>query len=317
MKNNTIPIFFSIDDTYAPYLDVALHSLVANASKEFQYHIIIMHQELSARNQKLLAKNASGKFQIEFYRMEDKFDQITDRIENRLRHNNFTLTIYFRLFIAEMFPQYEKGIYIDSDVVVPGDISELYQIDLGDNIIGGCKDHSIAANEILMQYIENVIGVSRNDYINSGVLLMNLKEMREKKFSERFMELLCKYHFDSVAPDQDYLNAMCNGRMLYLDECWDAMPAEGREPLKNPKLVHYNLFFKPWNYDVPYDHYFWEYAKMSSYYEELFAQKKNCSEEQKKADNEGLEILVNRANEMIHFDVTFKKVMERGEKVRI
>lgn len=317
MRNNTIPIFFSIDDTYAPYLDVALHSLVANASRDFQYHIIVMYDSLSKENQERLGSNADDNFKIEFYRMEDKLDQITDRIENRLRHNNFTLTIYFRLFIAEMFPQYDKGIYIDSDVVVPGDISELYQIELGDNIIGGCKDHSIASNEILMQYLEKVIGVARDEYINSGVLLMNLKEMRAKKFGERFMELLCKYHFDSVAPDQDYLNAMCNGKILYLDECWDAMPAEGRKPLENPKLVHYNLFFKPWNYDIPYDAYFWDYAKMSSYYEELLEQKKSYSEDEKKADSEGLEILVNRANEIIHFDVTFKKVMERGEKVRI
>lgn len=317
MKNTTIPIFFTIDDKYAPYLDVALHSLIANASKDYKYHIIVIHQELSKENKKRLAENADQQFSIEFYQMNDGLDKITDRIENRLRHNTFTLTIYFRIFIAEMFPQYDKGIYIDSDIVVPGDISKLYQIELEDNLIGACADHSIEKNETLMQYLENVVGVERHEYINSGVLLMNLKEMRKKEFSKRFLELLCTYHFDSVAPDQDYINAMCNGKIHYLEETWNTMPTEGRKILENPNLVHYNLFMKPWSYDIPYDHYFWEYAKQSSYYEELAANKENYTDEQKKEDMEGLGILVNRAHEMLHFEVTFKKVMESGEKVRI
>ncbi len=61
---------------------------------------------------------------------------------------------------------------------------------------------------------------------------MNLKKMRETEFSKKFLTLLSTYHFDSVAPDQDYLNAMCNGKILYLNEEWDAMPAEGKEELK-------------------------------------------------------------------------------------
>ena len=62
---------------------------------------------------------------------------------------------------------------------------------------------------------------------------------------------------------------MCNGKILYLDEAWDAMPTEGKEPLKNPKLIHYNLFQKPWCYDnIQYEEYFWKYAKDSGYYED-------------------------------------------------
>jgi len=145
-----------------------------------------------------------------------------------------------------MFPEYDKGIYIDSDIVVPGDISELYNIELGDNLIGACSDKSVVDVPELARYMEEAVGVSRYEYINSGVLLMNLKEMRKKEFSKKFLNLLNTYHFDCIAPDQDYLNAMCNGKILYLDEAWDAMPTEGKEPLDNPKLIHYNLFQKPW-----------------------------------------------------------------------
>lgn len=62
--------------------------------------------------------------------MTDTVKSITNREENLLRCDFFTLTIYFRLFLAQMFPQYDKGIYLDSDIVVPGDISQLYQTPL-------------------------------------------------------------------------------------------------------------------------------------------------------------------------------------------
>ena len=186
---------------------------------------------------------------IRFVSMDKGLESITDRKENKLRCDYFTLTIYYRLFIPEMFPEYDKGIYIDSDVVIEGDISKLYNMDLGDNTIGACMDNSIKDIEPLVKYVQGAVGVKMEEYINSGMLLMNIEEMRKRKFSAKFLELLNKYHFDSVAPDQDYINAICNGKIKYLNEEWDAMPNDQRKELENPKIIHYNLLFKPWCYD--------------------------------------------------------------------
>ena len=313
-----IPIFFTIDNSYAPYLGVAIKSIIQNASKEYNYKIIVLHQELNQENMDKISSLAEEGVEIKFVYMKDGLDSITDRVENRLRCDYFTLTIYFRLFIPDMFPEYDKGIYIDSDIVVPGDISELYNIELGDNLIGACSDKSVVEVPELAKYMEEAVGVNKYEYVNSGVLLMNLKEMREKEFSKRFLELLNKYHFDCIAPDQDYLNAMCNGKITYLDEAWDAMPTDGKEPLPSPKLIHYNLFQKPWCYDnIQYEEYFWNYAKQTSYYDQIVEFKNNYSEEQKQSDRECLGVLVHKGGQMSDNDITFKKVMERGEKVRI
>lgn len=313
-----IPIFFTIDNKYAPYVSVAIKSIIENASKENKYKIIIMHQELSKENIERISSLAEDGVEIEFAYMKDGLDSITDRVENRLRCDYFTLTIYFRLFIPEMFPEYDKGIYIDSDIVVPGDISKLYNIELGDKLIGACADKSVVEVPELAKYMEEAVGVSKYEYINSGVLLMNLKELRKVEFSRRFLTLLTKYHFDCIAPDQDYLNAMCNGRILYLDEAWDAMPTDNKEPLVNPKLIHYNLFQKPWCYDnIQYEEYFWNYAKKTSYYDEIVEYKKNYSEEQKQSDRVCLGVLVTKGGKMSENDITFKKVLEKGEKIRI
>lgn len=319
MNRNVIPIFFTIDNNYVPYNAVALKSIIENASKDYQYNVIILYQDLTEENRTSLQSLSNENFSIEFRYMKQSFETITDRIENRLRCDYFTLTIYFRLFIADMFPEYDKGIYIDSDIVVPGDISELYNVELGNNLIAASTDHSIQEIPELINYMENAVGVKKQEYINSGVLVMNLKMMREKEFSKHFLYLLNKYHFDSVAPDQDYLNAMCNGKIVYLDECWDAMPTQGKKPLKNPKLIHYNLFAKPWCYDnVAYEEYFWDYAQKTKFYKDIVEFKRNYSEDKKNSDTNCLNTLIKKAGSLPDKNkVTFKAIYETGEKIRL
>lgn len=319
MKNNEIiPIFFAIDDGYAPFLAAALNSAIKNSSKKRQYEAIILHQDLNEENIKRLSALATENFKIRFVSMGKGLESITDRMSNRLRCDYFTLTIYYRLFIPVMFPEYDKGIYIDSDVILLGDLAELYDTDIGDNFIGACNDLSVLEVPPLVDYMENAVGVNKNEYINSGVLIMNLKKLREAEIDRHFLSLLNEYHFDCIAPDQDYINALCNGKIYYLGEEWDAMPNENKAPLSNVKLIHYNLFSKPWCYDgIQYGEYFWQYAENCGYIKEINEYKKNYSVEQKQSDRECLELLIKRGGEMKFNDITFKKLFEKGVKIRL
>ena len=316
--NREIPIFFTIDDGYAPFLAVALNSAIKNSNPQRRYNSIVLYQDLNETNIAKLKSLETENFKISLTPMKANFDALDDRMSNRLRCDYFTLTIYFRLFIPAMFPQYDKGIYIDSDVVLTSDIAELYDIEIGDNLIGACNDLSIADIPPLVAYTENAVGVNKHEYINSGVLLMNLKQMREVDLEGHFLNLLNTYHFDSIAPDQDYLNAMCNGKIYYLDESWDAMPNDAKPPLAHTKLIHYNLFSKPWCYDgIQYGEEFWKYAEDSGYLAEIKAYKAAYTEEKKKADSECLELLVRRGSEIPDNEVTFKKLFDAGVKIRL
>ena len=318
MQTPEIPVFFTIDDSYAPYLGVALTSMKENASHEYDYTIIIVEQDLSEGHREKLLELEEPGFSIRFVRMEPLAEKITDREENRLRCDYFTLTIYYRLFIADMFPQYDKAIYLDSDVVIPGDISGLYRTDLEACLIGACPDHSIADVPELVRYAEEAVGMEKGTYINSGVLLLNLKKMREAKLADHFLRLLDQYHFDCIAPDQDYLNAMCQEKILYLDRTWDAMPVKGKEPLKDPQIIHYNLFEKPWCYeDVAYEDIFWHYALKSAFYEEIRAAKENYSEEQRRSDSDCLKLLIKKACTIPETETTFRKMKESGVRIQL
>ena len=72
-----------------------------------------------------------------FFSVDDK----KQPTENRLRADYFTPTIFFRLFIPSMFPEYSKGIYLDSDIVVLGDISKLYRVDIENYLLGACIEN--------------------------------------------------------------------------------------------------------------------------------------------------------------------------------
>ena len=318
MMNREILIFFTIDDSYAPFLAVALNSAIKNSDPQRNYKAIVLYQDLGADNISRLQALRTENFKIELMPIRANMEALDDRMSNRLRCDYFTLTIYFRLFIPSMFPQYDKGIYIDSDVVLTDDIAKLFDIDIGENYIGACNDLSIADIPPLVAYTEKAVGVNAKEYINSGVLLMNLKKMRDDDLEGHFLSLLNKYHFDSIAPDQDYLNAMCNGKIYYLEEKWDTMPNDAKPMLTETSLIHYNLFSKPWCYDgIQYEEQFWNYARDCSLIDEIREFKASYTEDKKKADSECLELLVRRGMEIPENDITFKKMNEKGVRIRL
>ena len=297
---------------------VALYSLMENANPEYDYTVYIIYQSLSEENKKRILDMRKDNFEIIFKQMSDTIHGITGDKMGRLRCDYSTYTIYYRLFIADMFPQYDKGLYLDSDIVVPGDIAELCLTDLRGKIIGACADTSIAGEDIFVNYMENGVGVSRYKYINSGILLMDLKKMRKVELSRHFLKLLNTYCFDAIAPDQDYLNAMCSGNIFYLDEAWDAMPRHDQPQMDEPKLVHYNLFNKPWCYwGVQYESYFWEAAKQTPFFEELIAYRDAYGIDRRMHDHESMGQLMKSSKEIPQQEVNFKKIQEQKGCVKI
>ena len=116
--------------------------------------------------------------------------------------------------------------------------------------------------------------------------------------------------------DQDYLNAMCKGRVKYLDISWNTMPTSESLSKEKLKIVHYNLFFKPWHYDgTRYEEYFWEYANRSSFAKDIHNEKKNFAKNNGKTDEERLNQMSQRVMEILESEITFKKVFN-GEVER-
>lgn len=318
MNKVTIPIFYAIDDSYAKFVAVSIKSLIMNANNNYNYDINVIYENLSEENAKKLKSLETDNVKIILTEMNQNLSMITDKLGNRLREYTFTLTIFFRLFIPVMFPNYDKCIYIDADTVIPGDISRLYNEDLGNNYLGCIVDKSTIDNEILASYFEEVVGIPRDKYINSGVLLMNSKKLRELKIDEKFLDLYTKYGFDVIAPDQDYINSMCYGHIKYLSDIYDAMPNPNNKEVEKPVIIHYNLFLKPWQYEnVQYYDYFWKYAKSTPFYDEILEIKNSYTNEDRKKDSEWMDLMVSRAESLVGTKSTLKNVFESGKETRL
>lgn len=313
-----IPIFYTIDDKFAPFLAVSIKSLLDNASKEYEYHIYVINEGLSEENKNKIKKLETVNSKIIFSEMKEDLSCITDRVENRLRADYLTLSIYFRIFLPVMFKQFDKAIYIDADTCVVGDISEMYNQKLENNLIGACIDESIQGIKPMEEYIEKAVGIPSNRYLNSGVLLLNMKELRNVKIDEKFLYLFNTYHFANVDPDQSYINALCYGKILYMDGKWDTMPNNKTNMIDNPGIIHYNLFSKPWNYDnIQYEEYFWKYARLTEYYDDIKYIKNHYSSDDKKKDSDTLNFMIKRCEEIVTYNNNFRDIFESGKESRL
>jgi lipopolysaccharide biosynthesis glycosyltransferase len=301
-----IPIFFSSDNNYVPYLDVALRSLISNSSKDYNYKIIILNTGLLPHDIARLKKNECDGVKISFVNISKRLEKIKSRFKDAY---HFSIVMYYRLFIASLFPEYNKVIYLDCDLVVLGDVSKLYEIELSQNILAAAPEQHVQSTPEFRDYAEYAIGVDPDSYVNSGVLLINLENFRKEKIEEKFVSLIKKYDFDLLDPDQAYLNYLCMDKILRLPNGWNKEPLMlACEGAKN--IVHYALYKKPWQFDDVIDgEYFWHYAKSSPFFDDIIRNRANFTDadRQKKAQT-AVEIL-EHAKKIVAKGYTFSKML--------
>ena len=285
-----IPIFYACDEGFVKYSVVSLHSMIVNADPSFHYAIHILHSGISEETQKKATALSKDGFDVKFVDVSERLHAINDILPIRDYYSN---TTYFRLFISDMFPQYDKVIYIDGDTIVQGDISELYHHELGDNWVGACHEQAMVQTDHYGTYAEQVVGVSRHNFFNAGLLLINAKIFREKQILKRFANALAEYRF-VVTQDEDYLNLICKDHILWLDQRWNTEAyCTFPYPIEEAKIIHYIMVSKPWHYaDCTGGDIFWRYAKETAEYDEIRAVLENYSEEEKIRDAEAMDNLL-------------------------
>ena len=309
----TVPIFFACNDRYVPYLDVAIISLISHASPDNEYKITVMKSDISAENQNKLKKHATNNVSIDFFDVKEMLEPVKDKLPEMFY---FSVAAYFRFFIETSFPQYDKAIYLDSDVILLNDIAKLYDTDVEDYLVAAAYEQNTDRSPMFTNYVEEIIGIPYYTYFNSGVMVMNLKKFREYGVQERFLNMLTTYNFDSLAPDQEYLNVICHGKVKYLPTGWNKHSFP-EAPEGELNLCHYALSNKPWHYaDTINGEHFWKYAKESEFYGFLRDGLKNYSDEDKMRDRIAFEGIVKGIEQIKHSDRTFRKLWFGGEALR-
>ena len=220
----------------------------------------------------------------EKYKCNIHFIHIKNEFANAPIHVSYNKSpTYYRLLAGILLPkEYNKCIYLDVDICVCKDLSELFNIDLKDNYIAGV----VAPGYYFFEdkNCKRLNLSSMKQYVNAGMLIMNLKKIREDNMTEKFIELLKKNYTDR---DQDVLNVACYGKILTLPPKYNLLVQRIKENsplLKNiykekdileakisPNIVHYCFAKKPWNsLGIYMEEYWWNIARKTPYIHNLF-----------------------------------------------
>lgn len=310
-----IPIVFAVDDNYVPSLGVTIQSILDNASKEYSYKIYVLNSGLTQNHIDMLNRFNDEDVSIRFVDVASKLNGIGNKLHLR---DYYTKTIYYRLFIPSLFPQYQKALYLDSDLVVIDDVSKLYNVELGDKYVGAIQEEVMACINVFGNYVEQGLDIPCKDYFNSGVMVMNLDKLREIEIEDKFVELLNTFKFE-VTPDQDYLNIICKNNSVLLDLGWNKTPMRNDNfDDKDLKIIHYKLAYKPWFYDdVMYGDYFWHYARKTVFFDEIVKLKTSYTETDKKRDFADYLKLMRMAKDYVASNDSYKSIMQRGVLCKI
>lgn len=285
-----VPIVLAADDSYVPMLTTTLQSVMANASDRYYYDIVVFGRGIGS-DRKALMQGFFSRYANLTLRFYDVAPLVAG-YDLKTNNEHIGVETYYRFLIQEVLPFYDKVLYLDADLIVEGDVSELYSIDLGDNLLAAAHDIDYLGNLNMkdgerVQYSREVLGLKDPwGYFQAGVLLLNTRELRRLCSVQEWLEAVSNSEY--IYDDQDVLNSRCQGRVTYLDYSWNVMidcdgrigklfslaPADAYDAFlasrSHPKIVHYAGYEKPWkmaNCDEAVR--YWGYARQTPFYEEL------------------------------------------------
>ncbi|MCR4832092.1 MAG: glycosyltransferase family 8 protein [Butyrivibrio sp.] len=257
---NNLTFVFSADDNYIVPTYIAAHSLIYNAARDKKYDIYILAPGDISDSNKAIINTIEKDFdnvKIHFENMGDAF------ATSNLVIKHTTVPSMYRLLLPSILKDCDKCIYIDGDILVKGDLSPLFERDMDGYYVGAIKD--IEAEQYISRFDYTTEKPDSKDYVNSGFLLMNLELMRRDKVEERFLDLSDKRF---LFGDQDILNIVCKGKILFLELKYNTLVKyrfvnykqksyskfitdhftldEILEAIEHPVMLHYAQPVKPW-----------------------------------------------------------------------
>jgi len=314
VSEKIIPIFYACDDSFVKYTIVSLHSMIKNASKGRKYRVHILHTAISDEMREHLAALRNDSFEITFVDVTENLEAIAEKLPIR---DYYSKTTYYRLFIAERFPEYQKAIYIDSDTVVQGDISELYDTDIKDAYVGACHEQAMVQVDEYGTYAEKVVGVSRYNFFNAGMILINCELFRIRFVLDKFIQYLHTYNF-VVTQDEDYLNLICKDHVFWFDQRWNTeIFGDIPYPIEEAKILHYIMTSKPWHYaDCRHGDIFWKYARETSVFDKIESVLNSYTDEERARDAKSCDDLLRLAVKETHREDNYLNRVNKLNRAR-
>lgn len=249
-------IAYSCDEMYIAHTGISILSLLEN-NKDFEaITIYFIEKDVTPESLELLRKMIEGyNRKLEVISFYDLCSGL--KINTLGRHIE---TVYVKLFFSRI-PDIDKIFYIDSDTIINGSLKSLWDIDMSNYLIGGVETPTVGAKKELEL-------VRSDKFINDGVALVNLKEFREQKIEQKFIDCIASYDGDPPVLSEGVINKVCKGKIKVLHPKYNLMSGlinfkmnkhldiksfysekTLKEAYQDPIVIHYLAAFynRPWD----------------------------------------------------------------------
>jgi lipopolysaccharide biosynthesis glycosyltransferase len=261
-EKGPIQVFFSSDENYAPHLATAIASVVSNAAPEDRVSFHILSCDLSPGTRQGFYGLAGEKgFPVHFLEPLEDMALFAKQVATPTPDNFLPDLTYYRLMMGSLFPELERILYLDCDLVVRKSLGPLWAASLEGKLLGAVEDQG-ECEELARE--KELLGA--DPYLNSGVLLVDLEAWRARDTERRFIEFAQQNRdLPRLWHDQSLINAILKDEVLFLDRTWNAMVSNPAGVPEDPAVAHYT-YAKPWKYQYRHvlaaDEY-WKYRKMT------------------------------------------------------
>lgn len=283
-NSSPLTIACAADDSFAMPMAVMLNSALKNVSNNQQVQIFAIDGGIKESNKKKILESLGNKSVVfNWIKAPDSLPDNLPIAKDVQPHLN--KSAYYRLIFARILPdEVDKLIYLDSDLVVLGDLNKLWAIEITDNYVMAAQDCGIpfvSSPYGIKKYAELNIPADQK-YFNSGVLVMNIAKWRSEDIEVKLFQYLEEYRADVQHHDQEAMNAVFTGKWGEISPQWNQTPLlfgysswkespyqelDYANAINDPCIVHFASNAKPWNSfeKHPRRDLFFEYLDMTAW----------------------------------------------------
>lgn len=210
-----LPIVMTCDDKYFKYANVVITSIIKNRNKNCKYEINILSEYISPENREKAVRQVK-----DIDNFELKFIELENIDTSKFFLNSYmSVSTYYRFYIPEIFKNYDRVLYLDCDLIVDADISELATIDFylndEEKLVLACKDPYImyklseegSDENVNFDYFKHTLKMPNPyDYFNAGVMVYNMRKINQLNLSQELFSNLDRIK-TPIFQDQDVLNS--------------------------------------------------------------------------------------------------------------
>lgn len=263
-EKQPVVIVVACDNHYMPLLAALVKSIEVNHKSGEPIQFYILDDGISARNKRrLVASVSASMFTMHWV---DKDSVIPEGMNIPYDNSSYPLIIHMRMFIPYFIPeQYEKVIYMDVDMIVNGEISELWNTDLEGYTLGAVEDVRIQRfgnPNAVANYRE--LGLDADTrYFNTGLILMNTKKWRERDLTPKVFRCVEENRVYANYPDQYGLNVVFANDWKEIDTRWSWSAEEWNPDFRLVHFIWRKPIYKSYMNDTRYRDMFYGYLNLT------------------------------------------------------